>query len=40
MSIKKTDDSLREAFNSDHNILNAAGISNIDMKLMIDIVNE
>lgn len=40
MSTKKSDDTLSEAFNSDNNILNTAGISNIDMKLMIDIVSE
>jgi hypothetical protein len=40
MSAEKTVDSLVEAFNSDYNILKNAGISDIDIKLMVDIVNE
>lgn len=40
MSTKKSADSVSDAFNSDNNILIAAGISDIDIKLMIDLVNE
>ena len=40
LSSKKSADSIKDAFNSDSNILKAAGISDVDITLMIDIVNE
>ncbi|MDN5554191.1 tetratricopeptide repeat protein [Prevotella sp.] len=40
LSTKKSVDGISDAFNSDNNILKAAGITDIDIKLMIDIVNE
>ena len=40
MSTEESTDGIRDAFNSDLNILKAAGISDTDIKLMIDIVKE
>lgn len=40
LSSKRSADSIKDAFNSDSNILKAAGISDVDITLMIDIVNE